>query len=375
MQPWPRTGPDNADDGGPKFDLSQFDSAFFDRLRSRVSRLNGAGIWVGVYLFTGEWLSAFRCAGDGFPLSGANNINAIDDGGGNGAMSMTSKNAITDVEDAMVDHTIDVLNDLPNVLWIVSEEAAANTSWWQAHMIEHVRSYESHKPLQHPIGLAAITGAPDTDIYDSDADWVAPTARLSPSMTCGSGTPACKVNVNDSDHSYFGIWNDSPQQNRQYAWENFVLGNQVAFMDPYTLYYPRENRNPCASPNDAICAAPDARWDNFRDNLGYILSYSKKLDLEAAQPSTTLCSTGYCIGQTPPVGTELLVYAPDGGTFSVDLSAASGRGLKFEWFDPETGKVVSTGSVQGGHSAEMFVTPDSIAEDAVLYLVDSAGHA
>jgi hypothetical protein len=98
----------------------------------------------------------------------------------------------------MVDHVIDVLNDLPNVLWIVSEEAAANTSWWQAHMIDHVRSYESGKPLHHPIGLAAITGAPDSDVYNSNADWVAPFARLSPSMTCGSGKPACKVNVNDS---------------------------------------------------------------------------------------------------------------------------------------------------------------------------------
>lgn len=90
LQPWPRTGPGKADDGGLKFDLSRFDAKFFDRLRSRVSKLNEAGIWVGVYLFSGEWLSAFRCSGDGHPLTGANNVNLVDDGGGNGAMSMTS---------------------------------------------------------------------------------------------------------------------------------------------------------------------------------------------------------------------------------------------------------------------------------------------
>jgi hypothetical protein len=146
-------------------------------------------------------------------------------------------------------------------------------------------------------------------------------------------------------------------------------------MDPYTVYYPRENRNLCASPNNAICTAPDARWDNFRDNLGYILSYSQKLDLDAAQPSATSCSTGYCLGQTPAVGAELLVYAPDGGTFSVDLSASPGRTFRYEWFDPATGKVVSTGSIQGGSSSETFITPKSIATDAVLYLVDSEGHA
>jgi hypothetical protein len=373
-QPWVRTGPGNADDGALKFDLSKFDPGFFDRLRSRAARLNGAGIWVGVYFFSGEWLNVFRCSGDGYPLSGANNVNSIDDGGGNGSMTMTSQNAITDVQDALVDKMIDTLNDLPNVVWIVSEEANANTTWWHDHMIAHARTYEKTKPLQHPIGVAALIGAPDSAVYDSDADWVAPAARISPSSTCGSGTPQCKVNVNDSDHSYFGMWNDSAQANRQYAWENFTRGNQVIFMDPYTLYYPRENRNLCSNPVNAICSAPDNRWDGFRDNLGYIVTYSRKMNLNAADPSTTLCSTGYCLGQTPATGTELVVYAPDGGTFTVDLSSAAGRTMDYEWFDPATGTIVSTGTVSGGSGQQSFTTPAGIAGDSVLYLVDSAGH-
>src|SRR6185295_11785305 len=63
-------------------------------------------------------------------------------------------------------------------------------------------------------------GAPDTILTNSDADWIAPTARVSPASSCGSGNPPCKVNINDSDHSYFGMWNDNAQQNRNYAWEN-----------------------------------------------------------------------------------------------------------------------------------------------------------
>ncbi|HEV8246953.1 MAG TPA: putative collagen-binding domain-containing protein, partial [Polyangiaceae bacterium] len=374
-QPWPRTGPGTANDGGLKFDLSQFDQSYFDRLRTRVSQLNDAGIWVGVYLFSGEWLNVFRCTGDGYPLTGTNNVNSIDDGGGNGSMSMTSTDAMTDVQDAMADKTVDTLNDLPNVLWIVSEEANAGTTWWQGHMIDHIRQYETGKPYQHPIGLAGLIGAPDSTIYDSDADWVAPFAKLSPSTTCGSGSPACKVDINDSDHSYFGMWNESAQTNRQYAWENFARGNQVAFMDPYEVYYPRENRNLCSSPTNAICSDPDTRWDNFRDNLGYILAYSRKLNLKAAQPSTSLCSTTYCLGQTPAVGAEMLVYAPAGGTFTVDLSASTGRTMDYEWFDPATGMVVDSGSVPGGDAAQSFTTPGSVTTDAVLYIVDHAGHA
>jgi hypothetical protein len=122
------------------------------------------------------------------------------------------------------------------------------------------------------------------------------------------------------------------------------------------------------------CPSPDPRWDNFRDNLGYVLSYSRRLDLNAVLPSTTLCSTTYCLAQTPPGGSEILVYAPGGGSFTVDLSRASGRAMNYEWFDPATGKVVSTGSVTGGNASQTFNTPTAISGDSVLYVVDSAGH-
>jgi hypothetical protein len=52
-QPWPRTGPGTATDGRPKFDLTTFDHAFFDRLRDRVIAAGNAGIYVAVMFFEG----------------------------------------------------------------------------------------------------------------------------------------------------------------------------------------------------------------------------------------------------------------------------------------------------------------------------------
>ena len=377
--PWLRTGPGNATDGGLKFDLTKFNPTFFDRLRTRTETLNRARIYVGVYLFTGEWLNIFRCAGDGYPFTRANNVNGVDDGytggkRGTGSITMNAPNAITRFQDAYVEKVIDTLNDLPNVLWIVSEEAPANSTWWNNHQIAHVRAYESKKPYRHAIGYAALIGSTDATLYNSDADWVAPAARISPAESCGSGHPRCKVNVNDSDHSYWEIWKDTPQVNRNYAWENFMLGNQVLFMDPYVAYYPRENRNLCVSPTNAICSGPDKRYDNLRDNLGYILRYSRKLNLAKVTPSSSLASTGFCLAQTPLVGAEYLVYAPSGGSFTMNLSAMSAsRTLSIEWFNPSTG-VVTTGSpIPAGSSSQSFSPP--FEGDAVLYLVDTAGHA
>ena len=317
---------------------------------------------------------------DGYPFTGANNINGIDDGytggglKGTAAVTMTAPNAITRLQDAYVEKVIDTLNDLPNVLWIVSEEAPPNSLWWNNHQIAHIRAYESRKPHHHPIGYAAPVQVPDTVIYNSNADWVAPGARISPAKSCGTGTPACKVNVNDSDHSYWEMWNQTPQQNRNYAWENFMTGNQVLFMDPYVVYYPRQKRNLCISPTNAICTAPDPQYDNFRDNLGYILEYSRKLNLANVTPHQSLSSTGYCLAQTPPAGAEYLVYAPSGGSFTVDLSAmAASRKLAVEWFNPSTGTAIAGDPIPAGSSSQAFSAPFS--GDAVLYLVDTAGHA
>ena len=377
--PWKRTGPGNATDGKPKFDLNQFNPQYFSQLRSRVEALNQAGIYAGVYLFTGEFLNLYRCADDGYPFTGANNINGVDDGyksghRGIGAVAMTAPNAITRYQDLFADKMVDTLNDLPNVLWIVSEEAPPQSKWWNRHLIAHLRSYESTKPHVHPIGYAAPIGVPDSVIYDSDADWVAPAAKVSPASSCGTGRPRCKVNVNDSDHSYFGIWNDSPQQGRNWAWENFTSGNQLLFMDPYTVYYPREGRNLCVSPTKGICSAPDRRWENIRETLGSILKLSRELNLVEMTPRGRLSSTGYCLAHATSTGAEYLIYAPVGGTFTVDLSAMPpSRSLSVEWLDPATGARMIEHSIRAGSSKQTFTAP--FAGDVALLLADKADGA
>jgi hypothetical protein len=376
--PWLRTGGSSgtqvASDGKPAFDLTQFDQTYFDRLRARVIQLQQNGIYAIVQLFDGYGLASNRCSNDGYSFSAGNNVNGVSDGGGTNSMTMTSANAITGYQDAYVQKVIDTLNDQPNVLWEPSEEAPDNSTWWQAHMIALIRSYEAGKPLQHPIGYASlnVSNTSDTNLYNSNADWVAPKAKLSPTSSCGTGTPACKVNVNDSDHTYFGMWNDSAQTNRNYIWENFTHGDSVLFMDPYVIYWPSGNRNLCSSPMNGVCSGPDTRWDNFRNNMGYMLNYANtKLDLVKMTPQGGLSSTGYCLADNVAIGSEYLVYAPNGGSFSVNLSATT-RTLNVEWLNPSTGAITTGGTISGGPTNQSFTPPFS--GDAVLYLVDAAGH-
>ena len=82
------------------------------------------------------------------------------------------------------------------------------------------------------------------------------------------------------------------------------------------------------------CSGVDTRWDNLRDNVGYTLSYANKMDLAKMTAQAGLSSTGYCLAQTPATGANYLVYAPNGGSFTVDLRAmVSSRTLNVEWFN------------------------------------------
>ena len=143
-------------------------------------------------------------------------------------------------------------------------------------------------------------------------------------------------------------------------------------MDPYDIYWPPSNRNLCGNPVNGVCSSLDPRWHNFRDNLGYILHYANKLDLAKVTPQPDLSSTGYCIADPVSSGAEYLVYSPSGGSFRVNVSATK-KTLNVEWFNPATGTSTTAGTVTGGSSSQSFTPPFN--GDAVLYLVDSAGHA
>ena len=67
------------------------------------------------------------------------------------------------------------------------------------------------------------------------------------------------------------------------------------------------------------------------------------------KPANEMASTSYCLAAT---GKEYLVYLPEGGTVTVDLSAASG-GLTVEWFDPANNKTSIAARVTGGARREL----------------------
>jgi hypothetical protein len=354
--PYQRPGPGTALDGRPKFDVTRFNPAYFDRLRARVMAARDSGIYVIVMLFQGFSIEGKGNHGgdpwQGHPLHPRNNVNGLD---GGGAEAHTLSNpAITRCQEAYVRQVIDTVNDLDNVLYEITNEdtgGAANDAW-QYHMIRFIQEYEASKPHRHPVGMTRQFPEGDDDaLLRSPADWISPGAKL---LTADGR----KVILNDTDHCYFwiGLKADGLDAQRAWVWQNFTRGSQCLFMDPYL--------DPSHDPgrNDPSGGRPDSYWDTLRWAMGRTRACAERMDLASAVPHDDLASTTFCLANP---GHEYLVYLPEGGEVTVDLSASPGP-YKVEWMHPVEGKIIRSGSTDGG-ARQVFKAPFS--GDAVLYLV------
>jgi len=344
-QPWLRTGPGNALDGKPKFDLARFNPDYFERLRTRVAAAGRRGIYVSVMLFEGWCLQFVPDAWAAHPFNAANNVSGINgdvNGDGKGLETHELANKlVTACQEAYVRKVIDTVNDLDNVLYEVSNENHPPSAKWQYHMIDFIHAYEKTKAKQHPVGMTfQYKGGSNQTLFDSPAEWVSP----NPDGGYRDDPPAAdgrKVVLNDTDH----LWGIGG--NPDWVWKSFTRGHNPLFMDPYD--------------GIVIGGRLDTKWDPVRRSLGYTLRYARRMSLAAMAPRGDLASTKHCLANP---GTEYLVYLPAGGAATVDLSAAKGE-LAIEWFDPAAGKAVAGGVGQGGASRE-FTAP--FRGPAVLYL-------
>ena len=351
--PYLRTGPGVALDGKPKFDVSQFNQAYFDRLRRRVQDAGARGIYVSIMLFDGWSIttkpgSAANNPWNGHPFNAANNINGVNGDSNNDGLGLeieTLNNAaVVALQDAYVRRVIDAVSDLDNVLYEVTNEGDGTSKAWQYHIIQTVRDYESSKPNRHPIGLTAMwPNGNDADLYASGADWVSPTGSIdAPAVATGA-----KVVIGDTDH-FCGICG-----NVAWVWRSLTRGQNPILMDGYD--------GAATGVGAADYNVSDPKWEAIRRNLGYARTYASRINMAAAVPRGDLTSSGYCLAV---VGSEYLVFLPNGGRVSVNLSGVTGS-RTVEWFNPATGASVAGTTVNGGGT--VFITAP-FSGSAVAYI-------
>jgi hypothetical protein len=371
--PWKRTGPGMANDGLPKFDLHQWDEDHFQRLRSRVQAAGERGIYVSIMLFEGWCLRTQPSQWPSHPMHAANNVSGIDgdpNGDGRGLeVQMLRVPAITELQQAYIRKVIDTVNDLDNVLYEISNESLDHPDIlnWQVQMVHFIYAYQAKKPQRHPVGMTnLIAGSTEAKAASNAALLASPADWISPGLTIwGPGDPYSinppptsgkKVEILDTDHT----WNNpamtrtnQQRADQAWVWKSFLRGYNPIYMDPLDFSRPNAVLEYAQGNAYAIVAA--------RPAMGHTRAYAERVDLAAMTPRGDLTSSQYCLANP---GREYLVYLPDGGSVTVDLSAAAAP-LAVEWFNPRSGEKRTSDKVPGG-AQRPFQAP--FAGDAVLYL-------
>ena len=324
--PWARTGPGKALDGKPKFDLKQFDPAYFDRLRKRVNAAGQRGIYVSVMLFEGWGMfhgnrrrgTLDQWAWRSHPFHPDNNVNGID---AREKPHSLANPAVCAIQAAYIRKVVDTVNDLDNVLYeVINEGGEKAWDWW---VVETIRKHEQTKPKQHPIGITGHGAERLESMLASPADWISPGRNDG----FGDDPPAWdgkKVSLLDTDH----VWGVGG--NAAWVWKSLTRGHNPLFMDPY---------------DGAVLGKRfDPQWEPIRRNLGYARRLASRLDLGAMTPHNELSSTAYCLADP---GNAYVVFIPSGGKAKVALRPTSAR-FALEWLDPSSGKTTAGEPIEGG---------------------------
>ena len=336
-----------------KYDLSQFNEAYFTHMRESVIKFKDAGLYISMMMF---W-DTTRSLGEEWddhtynPVNNTSSLNVAP----NAVYNLDLLNSTEDgrkllqVHEAFVSKVIATIGDMNNLIWEIGNEMLnPQAVTFSNHFIQYIQA-RSDIPVGFTTPIRNTDESNNTAIFNSNAEWVSPSGdayAFNPPANDGS-----KVIITDTDHLNNNInkptqYGDKEYDYRMFAWQNLCMGIQSLMMD--------EPLSDWDIPE--IDALPEGRL-----YLGDVVTYANRMNLAECVPAPELCSTGYCLAGDG----EYLIYQSnmDGATFELQIPDGD---YDYEWFNPKTHEVVESGIKQ--FSAGVTIIPP-INNDMVLYLI------
>ena len=127
LSPWKRSSVDGNVNGGNKFDLDQWDEAYFDRLKSFIEEARKRDIIVEVTLFTSIYSEK---SWNNCPVNPQNNVNNIEISDYKLVHTMESGNLLK-YQEKFVEKIVTELNAYDNIFYEISNEPWADQAAWR----------------------------------------------------------------------------------------------------------------------------------------------------------------------------------------------------------------------------------------------------
>lgn len=156
IAPWPRSHTPGAADGQNRFDLAQWNPAYFARLHDFIQQASVRGIVVEVNLFCPYYEPAMWQVS---PLNSINNVNAAGNVARTEVLTMKHPGLLA-IEDAMVRKIVSEVNAFDNIYFEICNEPyfGGVALDWQQHIARTLAAAEERLPHHHLISQNIANG-------------------------------------------------------------------------------------------------------------------------------------------------------------------------------------------------------------------------
>jgi hypothetical protein len=375
IAPWRRSTEPGYANGGNKFDLSQWDPAYFKRLKDFVSQAGKRGIIVELNLFCpfyeeGMWRLS--------PMNAANNVNQVGSLPRSSVYTLDKSGPLLAVQEAMVRKLVTELKGCDNVYYEICNEPyfGGVTIEWQRHIADIIAETELGLGVRHLISQ---------NIANDKAEVRNPHPQVSifnfhyatPPETVGMNYALNKV-IGDNETGFRGT-NDTPY--RMEGWDFIVAGGGLFNNLDYSFTTRHEDGSyvfPASQPGGGTTA--------LRHQLGFLSRTMHRLDFVHMRPDNTVAKAKLPDGATLRVlskpGRDYLVYLRMGtgvakdsvdrkthcekGELSVGVELPAGK-FSAEWLDTKAGRTLE--AIEFVHSGGAHPFPVPGFQDDIALLV------
>jgi hypothetical protein len=326
--PWARSTTRGYAGGGARFDLTQWDEAYFRRLKDFVAQAGRRGIVVELVLFCPFYKDEMWNLS---PMKAENNVNGV------GRMPRTEVYTLEHpellaVQEAMVRKIVRELNEFDNLYYEVCNEPyfGGVTREWQDRIIRTIVETEETLPHKHLIAQNIANGSQKIE-------------NPNPAVSIFNfhyATPPTAVTVNyglnrvigDDETGFKG--SDDVTYRRE-GWEFLLAGGGVYSNLDYS--FTPENEDGSATPQ-----APGGGGEELRKQLGILKDFLHSFDFIRMKPDNRVIRGGVpknarAWALVEP-GKAYAIYLNAGGQANLTLALPAGA-YDAEWLNTKTGEI------------------------------------
>jgi len=332
--PWARSKTPGYANGGNKFDLTKWDTAYFKRLRNFVAEAGRSGVVVEVVLFCTFYNDSMW---ELSPLHTSNNINGIGKVARQDVFTLKDKR-LTVVLDAMVRKIVEELNSFDNVYFEICNEPyerGGQTQSWQNHVAQVIVDTEKQLPHKHLIAQSLPWRASNLPKHFSGR--MAPNRHVSVLNFHGASPPKVVQLYYDLNKviAYDETGRGSNEKYRTEGWEFIIAGGAV--YNNLDLSFTVGHEDGTSKSN-----APAGGGPVLLRQLGILVDFINGFDFIRMKPDTSVIEAktigAVTVHALVEEGRAYAIHINGGNQINLTISLPRGLYIA-QWINTKTGKV------------------------------------